>query len=186
MKKVMTAVFVLFTVISFAQVEIAGVKLPNKIKAGEKELVFNGGGIRKKFGFSIYVGGLYTPAKSNNGNAIAKADEHQNMRIAVISSMVTSEKFIESTKEGFQKSTNGNTAPIQTKVDRFLKLFTKDEILKGDVIDLVYIPSEGIKVVKNTKVIDVIPGLDFKTALYGIWLGDNPADEKLKVGLLGS
>ena len=32
----------------------------------------------------------------------------------------------------------------------------------------------------------VIEGYDFKKALFGIWLGDNPADEGLKEGLLGS
>jgi hypothetical protein len=31
----------------------------------------------------------------------------------------------------------------------------------------------------------MIPGLDFKKALFGIWLCDNPADKDLKLKLLG-
>jgi len=186
MKQLLTATIVLFTITTFAQAEIAGVKLPATVKVGDKDLQLNGGGIRKKFGFSIYVGGLYLPSKSKDGNAIAKANEAQSIRIAIISGMVTSEKFIESTKEGFQKSTGGNTAPIQAKIDKFLKLFLQNEIVKGDVYDLTYVPTEGVKVYRNGKLLDTIAGMDFKTPLFGIWLGNQPADEKLKAGMLGS
>ena len=31
----------------------------------------------------------------------------------------------------------------------------------------------------------VIPGIDFKKGLFGIWLGEDPADSDLKKGLLG-
>ena len=30
-----------------------------------------------------------------------------------------------------------------------------------------------------------IAGLEFKKALFGIWLGDKPADDDLKTGMLG-
>jgi hypothetical protein len=30
-----------------------------------------------------------------------------------------------------------------------------------------------------------IKGLDFKKAVFGIWLGEKPADAKLKKGMLG-
>jgi hypothetical protein len=186
MKNILTVALLLLVATTFAQVEINGVKLAPTLKAGDKTLTFNGGGIRKKFGFSIYVGALYLPSKSKDGNAIAKANEAQSMRIAITSGLITSAKFVESTKEGFQKSTGGNTAPIQAKIDKFLKLFMQNEVVDGDVYDLTYLPAEGVKVYRNGKQLDVVQGLDFKTALFGIWLGNNPADAKLKTGLLGS
>jgi|APTNR8051073442_1049403.scaffolds.fasta_scaffold30334_2 hypothetical protein len=186
MKNILTVALLLLVATTFAQVEINGVKLAPTLKAGAKTLTFNGGGIRKKFGFSIYVGALYLPSKSKDGNAIAKANEAQSMRIAITSGLITSAKFVESTKEGFQKSTGGNTAPIQAKIDKFLKLFMQNEVVDGDVYDLTYLPAEGVKVYRNGKQLDVVQGLDFKTALFGIWLGNNPADAKLKTGLLGS
>jgi len=186
MRNLLTTALLLFVISTFAQVEINGVKLSPTIKAGDNTLTFNGGGIRKKFGFSIYVGALYLPKKTKDGNAIAKANEPQSMRIAITSGMVTSSKFIESTREGFQKSTGGKTAPIQAKIDKFLKLFTQNEIVDGDIYDLTYLPAEGVKVLRNGKQLDVVQGHDFKIALFGIWLGSNPADEKLKAGLLGS
>ncbi|MFN8292697.1 MAG: chalcone isomerase family protein [Chitinophagales bacterium] len=187
MKKIILILTAVITVgFCFAQVTVGDVKLPSTFKAGDAVLKFNGGGIRKKLFIDVYVAGLYVKAASKDGGAIAKANDPQNMRIVITSGLVTSEKFIESTKEGFQKSTSGNIKPIQDKVDRFLKLFLKEAITKGDVYDLTFLPMEGVKVFKNNKLIDVIPGLDFKTALYGIWLGSNPADAKLKTGLLGS
>lgn len=170
---------------AYAQTTVGDVQFPTTFKAGDATLQLNGGGIRKKLFLDVYVEGLYLQARSKDGNAIAKANEAQNVRIVITSSLVNSNNFIESTKEGFQKSTAGNTKPIQEKIDKFLKLFLKYAIAKGDVYDLTFLPMEGVKVYRNHQYVDVIPGLDFKTALYGIWLGSNPVDAKLKAGLLG-
>lgn len=187
MKRFIIILIVVVTAIwANAQVTVGDVKLPSTFKVGDAELKYNGGGIRKKLFIDVYVAGLYLKATAKDGSAIAKANEPQNMRIAIVSSLVTSEKFIESTKEGFQKSTGGNTKPIQGKIDQFLKIFLKEPIVKGDVYDLTFVPLEGVKVFKNNKLVDTVAGLDFKTALFGIWLGSNPVDEKLKAGLLGS
>jgi hypothetical protein len=44
----------------------------------------------------------------------------------------------------------------------------------------------GVKVSKNGKLLDTIEGQDFKTALWGIWLGAEPVEAKLKTGMLGA
>ena len=87
--------------------------------------------------------------------------------------------------EGLMKSTNNNITPIKEKVDKF-KSYFKDEIKVGDKFILVYVPEKGVVFYKNGEKKGVIEGYDFKKALFGIWLGDNPADEGLKEGLLGS
>ena len=48
-----------------------------------------------------------------------------------------------------------------------------------------YIPDKGTQVSKNQQVLGVIQGEDFKNALLEIWLGNHPADKKLKKGMLG-
>jgi hypothetical protein len=99
--------------------------------------------------------------------------------------MATSERMADAIKEGFQKSTGGKTAPLQAKIDRFIKLFSQEAIVKGNQFDLVYNPGEGLKVFKNNKLLDTIDGMDFKAALWGIWLGGDPADKNLKSSMLG-
>ena len=107
------------------------------------------------------------------------------VKLNIISSLVTSDRMKDAIIEGFKKSTGNKTAPIQAKIDRFVKLFSLSPIVKGDVFDNVYTPSGGVQISKNGKVLDTIDGLDFKTALWGIWLGNDPVDKDLKKGMLG-
>jgi hypothetical protein len=164
---------------------VSGVTLPGTLKAGNTNLVLNGGGARVKFFMDIYVAGLYVTTQSNNPDAIAKANEPTAVKIHIVSGMATSERMKDAILEGFKKSTGGNTAPIQAKIDKFLKLFSQEPIVKGDVFDNVYTPEGGLQVSKNGKVLDTIDGLDFKTALWSIWLGNEPADKGLKAAMLG-
>ena len=50
--------------------ELAGVTLPDTLKAGEKTLKLNGLGLRKKAVFKVYVGGLYLESPSKDASAI--------------------------------------------------------------------------------------------------------------------
>jgi hypothetical protein len=168
-----------------AQLTVSGITLPATMKAGNNNLVLNGGGVRVKMFIDVYVAGLYTQAKSNNGDAIAKANEPTAVTIHITSSLATSERMKDAIIEGFKKSTGDKTAPLQPKIDKFLTVLTQAPMVKGDVLDNVYIPGEGTKVYKNGKLIETIDGLDFKTALWGIWLGGEPADKGLKAGMLG-
>ena len=81
-------------------------------------------------------------------------------------------------------STNGNTAPYKDNIDTFISVF-KDNIKIGDVYDIIYTPEEGTKVYKNKELKSTVKGLDFKKVLFGIWLGNKPADKDLKTGMLG-
>jgi hypothetical protein len=171
---------------SFAQLKINDVTLPATFKTGETNLVLNGGGVRKKAFFKVYVAGLYLTQKSKNAEAIINEDKPLVVRIAITSSLVSSDNMSESIREGFAKSMKGNTASLQSKIDEFIATFKKEAIKTGDVYDLVYTPGVGVKAYKNSKLQVTIEGLEFKKALIGIWLSADPVDADLKTGLLGS
>jgi len=181
--------FLLMLSLSFltsnGQVTLNGVTLPAKLKQETTELVLNGGGIRTKIFFKLYTAGLYVQAKSKNGNEIASADKPTAIRLTITSGMVDSEKMSEAIKEGFGKSMKGNTAPLQTQINEFIGTFKKEAIKEGDNYELWYLPGTGVKAFKNGKLQTTIAGLDFKKALFGIWLSDDPVDSDLKEGLLG-
>jgi hypothetical protein len=141
--------------------------------------------VRVKLFMDMYVAGLYLPAKNSDGNAIAKADEMTSVRLNIVSGLVTTDRMKEAIIEGFKKSTGGKTAPIQAKIDKFVNLFSLEPITKGNLFELNYVPGTGVQVAKNGKMLATIDGLDFKSALWGIWLGDEPADKGLKEGMLG-
>ena len=168
-----------------AQLTVNGVTLPAGIKAGATDLVLNGGGIRKKLFFKVYTGGLYVTAKTKNAVDIVSADKPTGFRLTITSGVINSNNFSEAIEEGFGKSMKGNTAPLKDKINMLITTFKSEEIKEGDMFELVYIPGEGVRASKNGKLRTTVPGLDFKKALFGIWLGDEPVDADLKSGLLG-
>jgi hypothetical protein len=168
-----------------AQKTINGVALPASIKKDNVELVLNGGGIRKKVFFKLYVAGLYLKTKTTNGYEVIASDKEMMMRLTITSGMISSENMSEAIEEGFKKSMNGNTALLKEKIDMFINTFKKEPIKEGDVFEIWYMPAVGVQPYKNGKLQNTITGLDFKKALLGIWFSGNPVDDDLKKGLLG-
>ncbi len=168
-----------------AQTKIGGIVMPNVTPAGDAYLKLNGGGIREKFFIDLYVCVLYLNEKSSDGTKILADDEAMAIKIRVISGMVDNENFEEALREGFEKSTDGNTAPVKDRIERIIKEGFKDDIKTGDIYDLVYLPAKGCTLFRNNKSVVTIEGLDFKKALFGIWLSDDPVDPDLKTKMLG-
>ncbi|SEA14668.1 chalcone isomerase family protein [Psychroflexus halocasei] len=185
MKAILSILCIVFVSLSsVAQTEISGITLPEKISYGEDEVVLNGAGVREKFWMDMYVSGLYLKAKSSNPQKIINADETMGIQLHIVSGMITSKRMIDAIENGFDKSTQGNKEPIREKIDKFIGVFN-EKIQKGDVFDLTYQPKHGVIVYKNGKETGQIKGFEFKKALFGIWLTENPGDEDLKEAMLG-
>lgn len=163
-------------------VTIAGQQFFKSISVGNETLILNGGGLREKYWFDLYVATLYLKNKNSDGAKIIHKDDEMAFHIKLVSDKVTREKFLETVKEGFAKATAGKASKEEIK--EFFSFFS-DEFKNGDKIHLDYIPNKGLQVKKNGVVKGTIPGLEFKKALFSIWLGSNPPDENLKAGLLG-
>jgi hypothetical protein len=184
-KKVFIAVLaVLMLATASYGIEMAGVSMPDTVKAGDASLALNGAGIRTKFFMDMYVGGLFLKQKSSDAAAIINADEPMAVRLHIISGLITSEKMEDAVREGFEKSTNENTAPIQQEIENFINVF-KEKINVNDIYEFFYIPGKGLEVYKNGAPASVVPGIAFKKALFGIWLCDSPAQKSLKEAMLG-
>ena len=185
MKNLMFLLFTVFSVaISTGQTKVGDATLPNTETFEKTTLKLNGAGIREKLWIDLYAAGLYLNEKSEDPQAIIKSEKPMAIKLHIVSKLISSEKLINAVKDGFQKSTKGNTAPIQPQIDTMLGYF-KDEITKNDVFDLVYIPSKGVVAYKNGEERGTVKGKEFKEALFGIWLSSDPADEGLKNDLLG-
>lgn len=185
MKKQILALFlVVFSTISMnAQKTVSGVKVAEKLSLEGKDLTLNGVGLREKMWIDLYVGSLYVTKKSTNAQDIIDSKDAAAIQLNIVSGMISSEKMITAVNEGFENSTNKNTAPLKAKIDKF-KGFFKDEIVKGDIFIIMYNGSE-VTVYKNGVKKGSVDGHDFKKALFGIWLGKKPADDDLKDGMLG-
>ncbi len=185
MKNVLLLVFAVFTVaLSPAQTKVAGVTIPNSVTFEGEELKLNGVGVREKFWMDMYAGALYLDKKNADANGIINGNQPMAIKLHIVSKLITSEKMIDAVNEGFENATNGKTSGISKEIAQFKSYFS-EQINKDDIFDIVYLPKEGVKVYKNKAPLGTIKGMEFKRALFGIWLSNKPADKDLKNAMLG-
>ena len=154
------------------------------ITCADQELQLNGFGARKKLFIKLYVASLYVQEQISDASQFLEMTQASCMRLHITSSKITSKKMIKATREGFEKSTQGNTAPIENEMKKFLS-WLEQPIKKGDEFEFAFIPHNVTYVSKNGTELGVIENKEFSSALFGIWLGDMPAQQNLKDELLG-
>ncbi len=162
--------------------DVAGVTVPDSIQAGGSDLVLNGAGLRTKFFFKVYVGSLYLKKRTSDASAVIAADEPMAIRLDFLMD-VEAAKIIDAWTEGFENSAGSSYDALKDKISRFNGCFREDS-KKGTRYDIVYVPGDGVAVSVNGSEKARIPGADFKKAVFGIWLGEKPADRDLKKGML--
>jgi len=155
---------------------------PQKLKIENQDLQLKGTGTRVKLWMDMYTLGLFVSDTKQDANHIVSSNETAIVRLSIISGLITAEKMDKAIRDGFKKSTQGKPEAIQSEIDEFLAVF-KQGVEKKDLFQFAYQPELGTVISKNGQELASIKGLDFKKALWGIWLGNNPVDKKLKAEL---
>jgi len=183
MKKIVVILTILMSVLTLGA-EVAGVEVAETMKVGEKELRLNGAGVRKKAFLSLYVGSLYTEGKVEDSAMAVEGDEEMSVELHIVSGLISNDAMREAVEEGFDASTTREERiALEERIEAFIEVFN-EEITKGDRFTFNYLPERGVEVFKNGRHLTTVEGIDFKKALYGIWLGDKPADKNLKKSML--
>ena len=166
--------------------ELSGVFVADEIKTADGQtLVLNGVGLREKLWVDVYVGSLYLPSKSGNVAEILSKPGPWRVQLDFVYKEVSREKLLEGWRDGFEKNQSTETLKqLQPRIDEFYDYFATNAVKKDRYV-FDYIPAQGTRISKNQQQLGLIPGEDFKTALLEIWLGNYPADRKLKKGMLG-
>jgi len=81
-----------------------------------------------------------------------------------------------------RNQTPAELAKLQRRIDRINAAYK--DVKSGDRYSLTYLPGRGTELALNGTPLIVIEGADFAAAYFGIWLGREPIDEKLKRNLL--
>ena len=169
--------------------EVGGVRVEEKIKVANQDLVLNGSGIRyAAAGFvRVYVAALYLPQKRTASAEIGALKGAKRMHLQMLRE-VSSNDF----SKGLLGGMRANLPPAeqQKHFDALLKLgaiFGQVPLLKkGEVIFVDSIPGVGtIVLINGKKVGDAISDETFFQALLQIWLGPKPIEDSLKPVLLG-
>ncbi len=170
-----------------AAVDVNGIKFEDVNKVGGKDLKLNGAGMRTKLVIKVYAAGLYLTEKSKNVADILKMDGPRRVTLVMardISSEDLGKAFMDGINENLDKA---EKAKIVGQIGKFGEMFASvDQIRKGDVLHMDWIPGTGTVCELNGKRIgEPASDINFYNAVLRIWLGEKPADRSLKPALLG-
>jgi hypothetical protein len=164
--------------------DIAGVKLADKASVGGQELVLNGGAVRTKAIFKVYVGSLYLPAKASDlAGVLAKGPRRIQMNLL---RDLSADQLLEALNDGLKDNNSAaEMAAVKPQSDQLSSIMKSfGEVKEGNVVTLDFV--DGATVVTfNGAAKGTIPGEPFNRALTKIWLGDKPVQADLKKAMLG-
>ena len=162
---------------------VAGVDLADSARLGDVGLVLQGGALRSKMMFKVYVAALYLPAKSSDATAILAADQPRRMEMHFLRS-VGSDKVCEGWMEGLAANTPGASAELKKQFDQLCALVPDAE--SGTLVALDYVPGEGTSISVGGKAVGKIAGKAFADAVLACWIGPQPGPgPEFKQALLG-
>ena len=159
---------------------IEGVQFPESVRAGTSQMKLRGVGLlRYKVLFRGYVAALYQEEPhANDGDKQARRLEIEYFWD------IPAGEFQKATVEGMRKNSEPkNFERMREQIDEFNQFYR--DVASGDRYSLTYLPDQGTELALNGEPLGMMPGDDFATALFGIWLGEQPLDQGLKKKLLG-
>jgi hypothetical protein len=183
MKRILPALFLLFLAHNAFALEVAGVRLDPEVTVNNKTLKLNGYGIRKKFFIKVYIGSLYTSRRFSSAADALNDQGDKLIRMNFLHSRVEKGKITEAFNEGFVNNSPEIAGSGETK--RFLALFSGD-FSRGDLVDLELAGDGTVTTRHNGKVLGAVVSGKLARAVLAIYLGEKPADEALKKGMLGN
>ena len=161
---------------------------PAQASVGGAPLQLNGVGLRAAFIYKVYLAGLYLPAKAVTGaDAMAQAGP-KRVQVRMLMDG-PSDEFAKAFTGGIAKRTPADqVTAMQPRIAAFDRtLRSVGTVHKGDVVDLDWLPAEGLAMRINGKPVGTpVPGADLYAAMLDIFVGDRPVDAKMKAGMLGA
>ncbi len=162
--------------------DVAGVQLDQTVAVQNQQLKLNGYGIRKKFFVKVYIGSLYASKRLNNAAEALQDNGNKLIRMNFLHTKVEKEKIIAAFSEGL--ANNSPDLIGSPEVKKFLALF-KADFSRGDIVDLTLGADGAVSASHNGKSLGSITSTKLARGVLAIYLGDKPADEALKKGMLG-
>jgi hypothetical protein len=169
-------------------VVVEGARYESTVLLGGERLVLNGVGVRRRFVFDIYAGGLYVPQRASRTEELVTQPGPKRVALRFLRD-VDGELFVTSLHNGLKANhSESELARWKPQVDALTRTIQTIALARrGDSVNFEYTPEDGTRVTVNGVTRGpLIPGADFYAAVLRVWLGETPADAGLKKGMLGS
>ncbi|MBV7543052.1 chalcone isomerase family protein [Acidovorax sp. sic0104] len=168
-------------------VTVADVKYAESAAVSGSTLQLNGAGVRYKAVFKVYTAGLYLEKKAQSPQEIAALKGPKRVSITMLREIDSAELgklFSRGMEDNMDKAAFSKLIP---GVLRMSQIFSEHKKLRaGDQFMIDWVPGTGTVItVKGEPQGEPFKEPEFFNALLGIWLGNAPADWKLKDALLG-
>ena len=165
-----------------------GVDIPPQMEVGGKTLTLNGAGTRYVFLFKVYTAALYLPQKSAQPQAIYTMAGPKELKLTMLRD-VSGKELGDKLNEGIKNNLNPQefNAFIPSLVQLGGLFAQKNQIKTGETVTIQDIPGKG-----STIAIDGVASggtftePQFFNSMLKIWLGKDPAEDRLKQALLGN
>ncbi|MGC4367507.1 chalcone isomerase family protein [Hydrogenophaga sp. R2] len=170
-----------------ATIDVAGVKLEDRITLAGSPLLLNGAGVRYKAVFQVYTAGLYLERKATTPDEVLNAPGPKRMTITMLRDIDSGELgklFSRGMEDNMERAAFSRLIP---GVLRMSEVFSKHKkLVAGDTFHIDWVPGTGtVLTIKGQVEGEPFKEPEFHQALMRIWLGPKPADNLLKDALLG-
>ena len=178
----------LMAVSAIAQpITVADVKYEETTGLSGNTLQLNGAGVRYKAVFKVYTAGLYLEKKASTAPDIAALKGPKRMSITMLREIDSTELgklFSRGMEDNMDRAAFSKLIPGVLRMSQIFSDHKK--LVAGDQFQIDWTPGTGTVItLKGKPQGEPFKEPEFFNALLGIWLGNLPADFKLKDALLG-
>lgn len=160
---------------------VQGVTFAERVQAGDLPLrLHNAALLRYLKVIKAYVAALYLPEGVPPERVLSDVPKRLEISYLVAIKGGDFGKGAEPTLQ--RNQTPAELARLRSRIDRINAAYRN--VRPGDRYALTYLPGKGTELALNGTPLVTIEGADFAAAYFGIWLGREPIDEKLKRDLL--
>ena len=163
--------------------EVAGVSFEPRQQAEDTPLELSGAGLlRYRIFIKAYVAALYVEP----GSDVERVLDDVPKRIEIeYFWAIPADALRRVTREQIARGLDNEAfAELAPAVEELNQLY--EDIEPGDRLSITYLPGRGTELAKNGVSRGVVPGEELARELFGLWLGDDPLDEKLRSRLLAA
>ena len=161
---------------------LAGVTVPDSVEVDGDRLLLNGMGLREKFFVDVYVAALYLPEKERSEQEVFAADEKRRVAMHFVHD-VTKEQICDAWAESLAANRPNASASLKKDFDTLCSWM--ESVEEGGRMTFTYVPGEGTTISVDGNDKGTLGDKSFADALFASWIGQHPATDKLKRGMLG-
>ena len=166
--------------------EIEGVAFEDEIRVSPDRSILlrlNGMGLlRYRVVFRGYVAALYLPDRISEKRVLQNVP--RRLELSYFWS-IGAKDFGDAANQLLQRNLSASEfEAIRPRLATFHRAYR--DVSPNDRYSLTYLPDVGTELRLNEELLVSVPGEDFASAYFGIWLGDQPLDRALRDELLGA